>query len=141
MGRVINPDSVGKRRNHLMRTCAEMLRHLTQKQEIDDEAKDMLALLVVSLQEIADGITESTRAWEKRNYWVKIEKFEQRWGWAGQMAPQVEKLVINEDWANLPPMLVKLLPYFADIKVTKFMRKPIEWRGKYARLVRESGSA
>jgi len=33
---------------------------------------------------------------------------------------------------------VKLLPYFADIKVTKFMRKPIEWRGQYARLLREN---
>lgn len=141
MGRVINPDSIGKRRTQLMRTSAEMLRHLSQKPEIDDEAKDMLALLVYSLKEIADGITESTRAWEKRNYWIKIEKFEQRWGWAGQIAPKLEKLILSGEWQNLPQMMVKLFPYFADIKVTKFTRKAEEWQGQYQKLLRENDAA
>ena len=33
MSRVINTDGPGKRRNQLMRTCAELLRRLSQKQE------------------------------------------------------------------------------------------------------------
>lgn len=138
MGRVINTDSIGKRRNQLMRTSAEMLRQVSQKQEIDDEAKDMLALLVFSLREIADGVAEATRAWEKRNYWVKIEQFEQRWGWADMMAKRLEKLVLNEEWQNLPDFMLKLLPKFAEIKVTKFTRKETEWRGMYEKLLRES---
>jgi hypothetical protein len=140
MGRVINPDSIGKRRNQLMRTSAEMLRHLSQKQTIDDEAKDMLALLTESLREIADGITESTRAWEKRNYWVKIEKFEQRWGWSDLSATQLEKMILRSDWGGVPSMMVKLLPHFADIKVTKFTRKSSEWEGAYQRLLQEQNA-
>jgi hypothetical protein len=112
-----------------------MLRHLTQKQQIDDEAKDMLALLALSLREIADGIIESTRAWEKRNYWVKIEQFERRWGWADQYAAKLGQMIRNEDWSGIPQVLVQLLPYFTDVKVTKFTRKASEWDGQYERLM------
>ncbi|GAB4508481.1 MAG: hypothetical protein OHK0046_01060 [Anaerolineae bacterium] len=137
MGRVVNTDSVGKRRNQMMRTAAEMLRHLSQKQDIDDEAKDMLALLVYALRDIDEGVLEATRAWEKRNYWVKIEQFQQKWGWAGMMADQLERLILNEQWQDLPAMMVKLLPKFAEVKVTKFTRKDSEWFGRYEQLLRE----
>ncbi len=36
MGRVINTDSTGKQRNQQMRTAAEILRRLSQKQALDD---------------------------------------------------------------------------------------------------------
>ena len=68
MGRVVNTESNGKQRNQLRRTIAEMLRHLSQKSTIDDEAKDMLATIVLCLRQINDGIDESTVAWEKRDY-------------------------------------------------------------------------
>ena len=78
MSRVINTDGPGKRRNQLMRTCAELLRRLSQKQEIDADSKDMLALLTYCLREIEAGIDESALAWEKRDYWMKAEEFRQR---------------------------------------------------------------
>ncbi len=137
MSRVINPDSLGKRRNQLMRTSAEMIRHVSQKQEIDDEARDMLSLLVFTLREIADGIRESTLAWEKRNYWVKIEKFEQKWDWTDVMAKRLESLILREDWHNLHDLMLKLFPKFADIKVNKFTRKETEWLGRYEQLLQE----
>jgi hypothetical protein len=137
MGRVINTDSPGKRRNQMMRTAAELLRHLSQKNDIDDDARDMLALLVSCLREISDGIDESTVAWEKRDYWIKAEEFRQRWSWTGTMADDLEDIIIREDWGQLPSLMVKLFPYFADIKVTKFTRKPSLWQGSYQRLVEE----
>jgi len=137
LGRVINTDGPGKRRNNLMRTAAELLRHLSQKQDMDDDARDMLALLVYCLKEIADGIDESTVAWEKRDYWIKAEEFRQRWQWTHQMATELETMLVNEDWQNLPPLMVKLFPYFSDIKVTKFTRKPALWQGAYNRLMAE----
>ena len=56
MSRVINPDSAGKQRNQLMRTAAEILRHLSQKAAIDEEVKDMVATLVYCFHEIDAGI-------------------------------------------------------------------------------------
>jgi hypothetical protein len=34
-------------------------------------------------------------------------------------------------------MMVKLLPRFADIKITKFTRKESTWQGSYERLLAE----
>ena len=137
MSRVINTNSPGKRRNQHMRTVAELLRHLSQKQEIDQEAKNMMALLVLILREIADGIEDSTLAWEKRNYWIKIEEFRNNWRWAGETAAELETIIINEEWHHLPTMLVKLLPYVNDITVVKFTRSKAIWQGCYDRLLDE----
>lgn len=137
MGRVINADGPGKRRNNLMRTGAELLRRLSTKTEIDDDAKNMVAMLVFCLREINDSIDESARAWEKRDYWVKTEQFRSRWQWAAHMAAELERIARSESWDALPAMMVKLLPHFAEIKVTKFTRQPALWQNSYRQLLLE----
>jgi hypothetical protein len=137
MSRVINPDNPGKKRNQLMRTGAELLRRLSQKSSIDAEAKDMLAMLVFCLREIDDGIEESSKAWEKRDYWMKAEEFRQRWAWSGAAADELKGMIFQENWAALPPYMLKLFPRFAEIKVTKYTRDESTWAQAYDRLARE----
>jgi hypothetical protein len=137
MSRVINTDSTGKHRNQMMRTAAEILRRLSQKQTIDDDVKDMVSTLVYCFNEIALGIDQSAEAWEKRDYWVKAEEFRQKWSWAGDMSDQLKAMVFADDWAQLPQMMIKLLPRVADIKITKLTRKESDWAGAYQRLMRD----
>ena len=49
MSRVIHVDNPGKRRNAARRSIAEILRYLSRKAQIDDEARDMSAALVFLL--------------------------------------------------------------------------------------------
>lgn len=135
MSRVVNPNNPGKVRNQLMRTAAELLRHLSQKKELDDDAKDMAAMLVFCLREIDDGIEASAIAWERRDYWVKAEQLRQRWVWAGNASARLENVIRNESWDTLPGIMVNLFEHFADIKITKLTRDPAEWQGAYQRLV------
>lgn len=135
MSRVVNPNNPGKVRNQLMRTAAELLRHLSQKQELDEEAKDMAAMLVFCLRDIEDGIEASAIAWEKRDYWVKAEQLRQRWVWAGNASARIENVIRSESWDALPGLMVNLFEHFADIKITKFTRDAAEWQGAYQRLV------
>lgn len=137
MGRVINPESAGKQRNQLMRTVAELLRHLTQKQALDDEAKDMVSALVFCFREIDEGIDASAAAWEKRDYWMKADELRQRWAWAGRIADELQAMIFKEDWHNLPAIMVKIMPYVSDIKITKLTRKEDAWQGSHMRLLRE----
>ena len=137
MSRVINTDSTGKQRNQIMRTGAEILRRLSQKSDIDAEVKDMLAMLVYCFREIEEGIDQSAQAWEKRDYWVKAEELRQRWSWPGDVADQIQAIIFKEDWNLLPPLMVKLLPRFADIKITKLTRDETLWQGTYERLMKE----
>ncbi len=137
MTRVINVDSPGKLRSQLMRTAAEVIRRLSLKYEVDDEARDMTALLVYCFREIDVGIDESVRAWEKRDYWVKAEKFRLQWAWVRQAAADLDRIVETETWDLLPSTLIRLLPQFSDIKIAKFTRKPSLWHGTYQRLLQE----
>lgn len=141
MARVINTNSPQKRRTHLMRTIAEILRRLGQKQGIDDEARDMLATVVFCLRDIDETITESIQAWEKRNYYKKADDFQEKWWWASQYAPRVEKLVRTEQWSDLPDLMMKMFPYFADIEINKSMRSEKDWQGNYDILMAETPKA
>ena len=134
MSRVVNPNSTGKERNQLMRTAAELLRRLSQKSAVDDEAKDMVAALAFCLRGIEEGIEKSAAVWEKRDYWIKAERLRQKWGWAGNAAATLEHIVQQDDWEELPQAMAALLPHFSEIKILRFTRDPSTWQGAYRRL-------
>jgi hypothetical protein len=46
-------------------------------------------------------------------------------------------MIFNEDWNRMPPLMLKLLPRFADIKITKLTRSESMWEGVYDKLMRE----
>ena len=124
MSRIVRIDGPGKVRSQLMRTAAEVIRRLGQKNEVDEDARDMAALLVYCFRQIDEGIDETVLAWEKRNYWIKVEQFRARWDWAGQAAQRLEEIVWENNWDALPVTLIELLPRFEDIKVARFTRNP-----------------
>ena len=76
-------------------------------------------------------------SWEKRDYWIKAEQFRQRWSWTSKLAAELETLIRQEAWTELPLLLTKLFPHFSDIKVTRFTRSPELWEGAYERLLKE----
>lgn len=121
-----------------MRTAAEIIRRLSQKTSIDDEARDMAATLVSSFKSIEDGIEEAMVAWEKRNYWNKVEQFRAQWTWVGAAAARLERLILNDEWDQLPAELVKVFEHFSGITISKFTRGPEAWQGAYDRLVAEA---
>ena len=135
MSRVINIDSPAKRRNHNRRTIAELLRRLGQKATIDDEAKDMTATIVLSLRDISAGVEQTALAWEKRDYWMKAERFVRQWEWSAESAANIEDVIRNDAWDLLPELLADLFPRFADIQIKTRTRKADSWRGAYSQLM------
>ena len=81
MSRIINVNDPTKIRNQNRRSIAEILRRLSQKPDVDAETMDMTATLVYLLREIGEGVQKSAEAWEKRDYWMKAERFIRDWEW------------------------------------------------------------
>lgn len=135
MSRVIHVDSPGKRRNQARRSVAEILRYLGRKSVFDDEAKDMAAMLVFLLQEIKATVDESAAAWEKRGYWMKVERFVRDWEWIPEFVANLDDVIRHEAWDLLPELLADLSPHFDDLNIKTMTRKPSDWRGAYARLM------
>jgi len=135
MSRIINANNPTTIRNRNRRTIAEMLRRLIQKSGIDDEAKDMAALIVFLLREIDEGIESTARAWEKRDYWMKAERFLRQWTWLKETAFNFEDVIRHEAWDLLPDLLAELFPRFADIQLKTMTRKPSLWQGAHQKLL------
>ncbi len=138
MTRIINMAGPGKQRNRLRRTIAEVLRHLMLKRELDKESKDMAALLVFSLHGIAETVETTVTAWEKRNYFVKADRFRLDWEWVTPAAQRLEKIILNDGWDRLPHELASLAPHFGDIRIARMTRPSSTWESSYPLLVHRS---
>lgn len=137
MSRVISTEGPGKVRNQHRRTIAEALRRLSQKPRLDDEAKDLAALIVFSLHSIADTVDRTIAAWEKRDYWMKAERFREQWRWLEPITDELSAVIYDGRWNQLPVALAQLMPHFADIKVKQMTRKPTLWQGAYEKFMQE----
>ena len=134
MSRVISIDAPGKIRNQHRRTIAEALRRLSQKPRLDDEAKDLTALIVFSLHGIADTVERAIDAWEKRDYFLKAERYREQWRWLEPLTDELSAIVGGNGegrWEELPTVLARLMPHFADVRVKQLTRKPTLWQGAY----------
>ena len=135
MGRLIHVDPTGAQRARLRRTIAECLNRLMAKPDLDAEAKDIAALIVLALREITAGVEQSADVWDKRGYYLKSDALRRDWDWAGRTADRMANLIRVGDWARLPVVLATLVPKFADVDVVKLTRSEALWRGALARLV------
>ncbi|MFH1086097.1 MAG: hypothetical protein V1772_10085 [Chloroflexota bacterium] len=134
MSRVINPNGPGTRRSRARRTIAELLRHLMFKRQFDDEARDMAAALVFALREIAESVEATVEAWEKRDYFLKADRFRLEWEWAAPAAQRLEEAILTERWETVPALLAGLAPHFSDVRIAKMTRPAAAWRASYALL-------
>lgn len=135
MSRVINTNAPNKIRNHNRRLIAEMMLRMGKKQEIDAETKDMAATIVFALRELYELAEETAKAWEKRDYWIKAERFINDWRWAVPMAANWEDVIREEAWDLLPDLMMEIFPRFTDIEIKTFTKKPVEWNGKLKKLL------
>ena len=134
MTRVINSNSPAKRRRQFLRTVAEIVHRLAAKNGIDEEARDMLAMMIFSLRGVKETVEETVLPWEKRGYWKKAAAFELEWEWAGETALRLENLLRDERWERLPELMVGMQKFLAGISVNRLTRSPELWRGSYRRL-------
>lgn len=131
MSRLINTDSVGKERTRLSKSIVLCIRQLAKQNQVTPDAKDQAAYIALALQAIAEGIDSSVAAWEKRDYWVKADKFRMEWMWAGQFADRLKTAVLSDDWATIAVMLPSIAQKFNKIEVSDNHRLGTPWTSAY----------
>lgn len=131
MSRLINPDSVGKERTRLSKSIVLCIRELAKQSKVTPDAKDQAAFIALALQSISEGIDSSVAAWEKRDYWVKADKFRMEWMWAGQYATKLKTAVLDDDWASIATMLPTIAQKFSKIEIAPNHRLGTPWTNAY----------
>ncbi len=136
MSRVISTDKPGSTRNQHRRTVAEALRRLSQKSRLDQEAKDLAALIVFALHGIANTVDQTAEAWDKRDYYMKAERFREQWRWLEPLTDELSSVIYESRWEQLPAVLARLMPHFADVTIKQMTRPPSLWEGAYQRFMK-----
>lgn len=128
---MINPDSVGKERTRLTKSIVLCIRELAKQSNVTAETKDQAAYIALALQAIAEGIDVSVAAWEKRDYWVKADKFRMEWMWAGQIAAKMKDAVLTDDWATIAMLMPQIAQRFNKVEVSDNHRLGKPWTSAY----------
>jgi hypothetical protein len=134
LSRLINPDSAGKDRTRLSKAIVLSIRELARQKDVTSETKDLAAFIALALQAIAEGIDASVVAWEKRDYWVKADRFRMDWMWTGQFAEKMKTAVLNDDWGTIAMLMPQIAQKFSKVMVSENHRLGKPWVGAYLQL-------
>lgn len=134
MSRVINPDSAGKDRTRLTKAIVLAVRELAKQKEVSNEAKDLAAFIALALKTISEGIDASVTAWEKRDYWIKADKFRMEWMWSGQYADKMKVAIFTDDWGTIAMLMPQIAQKFNKIVVSDNHRLGKPWVGAFKQL-------
>ena len=133
MTQIIKTSTPGKERGQLSKAIVITIRAFMRQGKPDHETKDMVAFVILALQEISSGIDQSVAAWEKRGYWVKADKYRLEWQWAGKMAHQLQHAFAEEEWGTIAEHLLDTMTHFSNIKVSDRHRMGRPWVNAYTK--------
>lgn len=134
MSRVINPESAGKERTQLTKAIVLAVRELAKQSEVTNEAKDLAAFIALALKNISEGIDISVAAWEKRDYWIKADKFRMEWMWTGQVADKMKVAIFTDDWGTIAMLMPQIAQKLSKVMVSNNHRLGKPWVGAYRQL-------
>jgi hypothetical protein len=134
MTRIINIESAGKERTQLIRAIVAALRELARQNETGVEAADLVSFIILSLETISKSIDISVIAWEKRDYWVKADRFRMEWTWTSKISDKLKTALFEDDWGSIAALSAVIGQKLVKIKFSDKNRIGAPWKGCWNRL-------
>ncbi|MBM3145455.1 MAG: hypothetical protein FJ010_10880 [Chloroflexi bacterium] len=134
MSRVINPNKPGTERNRLIRAVVLALREMMKEPQPNERARDMAAFIALSLEAITETVETAVTAWEKRDYWIKADRFRMEWLWADRLGRAMRNAVLAEDWGQVALVAVQVGQALGDVQVSSRHRMGKPWVGAWKQL-------
>jgi len=137
LGKMININSTGKERNTLIRGVVAALRELMKQKEPDAHSYDLVCYIGLSLLAVDKNVEQSVVAWEKRDYWVKADKFRMEWAWAKSLGSEILSSLESNNWALIATHAAKIGQRLSGVKVTERSRIGTPWDGAWDKYRRQ----
>lgn len=131
MSRVINPESGARRRTKLVKQMGQALRDGAGGAVEDETQRDIFAFLALSLKEICRSVDETVSAWEKRDYWVKADKFRMEWIWAERASRVMAAALAAEDLTACRDEAARIAGQIVGVKIPKRAPRVQPWAGAW----------
>ncbi len=134
MSNIISTNTPGKTRNRLTKAVVISIRELMRQGEQDKKSRDLVAFIILALDAIAETIEKTVSAWEKRNYWLKADKFRLEWAWAGRFSREMHIALKSDDWQLVIKVVVEVAQKLHKIQVSDKHRLGTPWVGAWDEL-------
>ena len=134
MSRVIQINGVGKERTQLTRATVLALRELAQQSEPTSKSRDLVAFIIITLEQINRTVEESVLAWEKRGYWIKADRYRLDWSWTLKISKDLRQALFGEDWQKVAQSCVDLASKLNSVKLPKRHTLGTPWDGAWEKL-------
>lgn len=130
MSRVFRAESGSSIRNRELRLIASALRYAAEGAPAPAEAKDLMAFLALRLRTVHDTVEQAARAWERRDYWVKADRFRHEWSWVRQSEAALNDALRAEDLAAARVAALELAQSINGVQPYKSSKKGA-WQGAH----------
>lgn len=137
MSRIINTAGVGKERNYLVRAIVIAIRELMRQGKPDSSTRDLAAFMALALEGISDTVERTVAPWEKRDYWVKADRFRMTWAWTQELGKEMRQAALDEDWGRVAMIAVRVGERLNKVSVSERHRMGRPWEGAWEKLTRE----
>ena len=138
MSRIIKPQSSSNLRRKIMQGMAFSLNRAAQSVPQDIDIKDVAAFVILGLQEIVASVDQTASAWEKRDYWLKADKFRLEWIWAEHNLRQISQALETEEWGEMTVAFGDLAGHLSDVKIPQKLKDTRPWVGAFEAWRRQS---
>jgi hypothetical protein len=135
---IINRSTPGKERTQLSKAIVIAIREFMRQTKPDQQTKDIVAFVILALEQISEGIDNSVAAWEKRGYWVKADKYRMTWNWTGVTADKLNSALTTENWTEIAPIMLDIISRFDTIKVSNQHRMGTPWKNAYQTYIKSN---
>lgn len=122
------------RRNRLCKAIVLSISELLQQKKPDNKCKDLVAFIILALHSIGETVEQAVVAWEKRDYWLKADKFRMEWSWTNMYAEQLHELLNKGDWHNIVQSVIVIAKNLNKYTVSEKHRLGQPWTGAWAQL-------
>ena len=134
MGRVINTELPTIKRRRICGLIVNAIGKLNGADLNASTRNDLIAFIILSLNEIKKTLLQTTSQWEKRGYWIKSEKFLSEWTWVNKNFYGLLSQRTDEGWCNLPQEIAAISDELKDIPVLKKSTLENFWEGAFTHL-------
>jgi hypothetical protein len=111
------------------------IRELMGQSDVTDETRDLAAFIALKLDAIFETIEVTVAPWEKRDYWVKADRFRMEWAWSEKYAEEMREAVTEDDWQQVAATSAKTAEKLKKVEVPKRHRMGEPWHGAWEMLI------
>jgi hypothetical protein len=134
LSRIIKTETVGKERNRLLKGIVISIRELMKQSKPDEATRDLSAFIALALEAVAATIERTVTPWEKRDYWLKADRFRREWAWAEEFGQKMREAVLAEDWSVVAGLAAQVGEKLNHIEVSPRHRMGTPWVGSWEKL-------